>query len=151
MKKAILILLLLVMTVVLFTTNAQERPATQTYPTNKGIQFKEGNWNSILNLGKKSKKYIFIDAYTSCCAPCKLLKSQTFMDKGAAAYFNKNFIDATFDMEKGEGLSLAEKWNVGAYPTLLFFTPEGKLVMKQVGFVDGKRLREIEKQSLTKK
>ncbi len=54
-------------------------------------------------------------------------------------------------MEKGEGIELAKKWDVNAYPTLLFFTPDGKMVMKQIGFVNGKNLVEIGKEVLSKK
>ena len=100
---------------------------------------------------KKSGKFIFVDAYTSWCGPCKLLKSTTFKDKKAAAYFNMNFINYTTDMEKGEGPTLAEKWNITAYPSLLFLNPQGIMVLKQVGYVNAETLVEFGRQALLKK
>ncbi|MBB4801716.1 thioredoxin family protein [Flavobacterium aquidurense] len=116
----------------------------------KEIKFSDGKWKDIAAMAKKNKKYVFVDAYTTWCGPCKLLKSQTFREKEVISFFNKNFINVSVDMEKGEGLTLAQTWDVTAYPTLLFFNPEGKLIMKHLGFVDGARLIEIGKQSLAK-
>lgn len=100
---------------------------------------------------KKSGKFIFVDAYTSWCGPCKLLKSTTFKDEKAAACFNKNFINYSVDMEKGEGPALAGKWNINAYPSLLFFNAKGEMVMKQVGYVNAETLVELGRQALLKK
>jgi len=116
----------------------------------KEIKFSDSKWKDIATMAKKNKKYVFVDAYTTWCGPCKLLKSQTFREKEVISFFNKNFINVSVDMERGEGLKLAQTWDVTAYPTLLFFTPEGKLIMKHLGFVDGARLIEIGKQSLAK-
>lgn len=118
--------------------------------TESEIRFTEGKWNEVMTRAKKSGQYIFVDAYTSWCAPCKLLKSRTFKETHAASYYNTNYINYRIDMEKGEGPKLAEKWQVSAYPTLLFFSPEGKLLMRQVGFVTGDKLIDFGKQAKTK-
>ncbi|MDQ1095822.1 MULTISPECIES: thioredoxin family protein [Chryseobacterium] len=129
---------------------AQQMPNKKMETTAKEIKFSDGTWKDIAAMAKKNKKYVFVDAYTTWCGPCKLLKSHTFKEKEVATFFNKNFINVTVDMEKGEGLTLAQKWDVNSYPALLFFTPDGKLVMKQIGFVEGKKLIEIGKQSMAK-
>lgn len=130
---------------------AQNNPKAGMKKESQEIDFTNGKWSEIAAKAKKSKKYIFVDAYTTWCAPCKLLKSKTFKEKEAAVYFNKNFINVTIDMESGEGIALAEKWKVTAYPTLLFFTPQGKLVMTKIGFVNGKQLIEFGEQASKKK
>jgi thiol:disulfide interchange protein len=130
---------------------AQNTPDNGMKKESKEIDFVNGKWNEIAAKAKKSNKYIFVDAHTTWCSPCKLLKSKTFKEKEAAMYFNKNFINVTVDMEYGEGIALAEKWKVTVYPTLLFFTPQGKLVMTQVGFVNGKQLIEFGEQALKEK
>lgn len=124
----------------LFLTNVATAQMKETLNEKKGIHFTEGKWKDISAMAKKSRKYIFVDAYTSWCGPCKLLKSKTFLENKAAVYFNDHFINYTLDMEKGEGTELAEQWNVTAYPTLLFFSPEGKLLLQRVGFVNGEAL-----------
>ncbi|MGN7787668.1 thioredoxin family protein [Niabella sp. 22666] len=115
----------------------------------KEIGFVQGKWQDIVALAKKEGKYIFVDAFTTWCSPCIQLQKFTFKDAAAAEYYNTHFINYTIDMEKGEGLALAEKWNINEYPTLLFFSPEGKLVKKQTGYIDGKRLIDLGTDVLT--
>jgi len=69
----------------------------------------------------------------------------------AVAFFNDHFINYSVDMEKDEGLQLSDRWEVTAYPSLLFFTPDGKMIMKKIGYVDGKHLVEFGEQALIKK
>ncbi len=131
--------------------SAQIKNTTDMPEGKGGIQFTEGKWQDIRKKAKSSGRYIFVDAYTSWCAPCKLLKSKTFIDQNAAGYFNKHFINYTIDMEKGEGLELAEQWEVMAYPTLLIFSPDGKMLKRQIGFVDGMGLIDFGKSALAAK
>lgn len=97
-------------------------------------------WTAILHQAKSEKKVIFVDAFTSWCAPCKVLKNTVFTDPKVAAYFNQHFINCTFDMEKGEGVQLSNEWNVTAYPTLLFFDKDGKIIKQYVGLLQAKDL-----------
>lgn len=142
------VFLLLVMTNTVF---AQKKADTKNSASKPEILFQGKTWSETLAQAKRSGKYIFVDAYTTWCGPCKLLRSTTFKDKDAAALFNENFVSYAVDMEKGEGVGLAEKWEVTAYPALLFFSPEGKMVLRQMGYVDGKKLTEFGKQALEKK
>ena len=130
---------------------AQTIETQNMMPVAKKISFIKGTWEQVAALAKKNGKYIFVDTYTDWCSPCRQLKNVTFKDPEAAAFFNENFINYTVDMEKGEGVELAEKWDVTEYPTLLFFTPEGKMVMKQIGYVNGMQLIEFGKQALSGK
>lgn len=116
-----------------------------------GITFTDGKWKDVKAKARKDNKYIFVDAFTTWCAPCRQLKKVTFKERNAVAYFNSNFINYTVDMEKGEGIELAEQWGVTGYPALLFFTPEGKMIMKHIGYVDGKQFVEFGKQALDRK
>lgn len=109
------------------------------------ITFRKDLWDNIKALAKKESKYIFVDAYTTWCGPCKLLKKTTFKDKNTADFYNKNFISFAVDMEEGEGTLLSQKWNVTSYPSLLFFTSEGKMIRKQIGFLNGIQLIELGK------
>jgi thioredoxin 1 len=143
---------LFLLLIMLSTENilSQEKKGIETKYSTHEIVFAKNKWKIVMAVAKKSGRFIFVDAYTSWCGPCKLLKSTTFKDKKTAAYFNKNFISFTIDMEKGEGTALAKKWDITAYPSLLFFNPEGKMVLKQVGYVNAETLMELGRQSLLK-
>jgi thioredoxin 1 len=120
--------------------NAEKRVAAET-----GIQFVEADWNKALQEAKKQKKLIFIDAYTSWCGPCRMLKQNTFTDKAAGEYFNKHFINIALDMEKGDGIAFAEKYQIRAYPTLLIMDADQKSVSISEGYIDPGQLIEFGK------
>ncbi|MCD0490067.1 thioredoxin family protein [Pedobacter sp. MC2016-14] len=125
-----------------------------------GIQFARGSWAEITARAKNEKKLIFIDCYTSWCGPCKKLAAEIFPQKAVGDVFNRSFINYKVDMEKGEGIDLARKFHVGAYPTLLWIDANGNVVHRVVSFIKvdvllaeahtalngGSRLAELEKQ-----
>ncbi|WPU94766.1 thioredoxin domain-containing protein [Mucilaginibacter sabulilitoris] len=109
-------------------------------PKMTGITFTDKTWKEILSLARQQHKLIFLDAYADWCAPCKLLKERTFKDPAVGAQFNRQFINASVDVEKGEGLVLAEQYDITAYPTLLFLDSDGKVIFKSEGFVNADQL-----------
>ncbi len=100
-----------------------------------GIKFEDSNFKSILQKAKKENKLIFLDAYTTWCGPCKLMAKNIFPLQKVGDYYNANFVNAKIDMEKGEGLELAKKYKVQAYPTYLFIDGDGKEVHRTLGYV----------------
>ena len=61
------------------------------------------------------------------------MAANIFTNDTVADYFNKTFICAKVDMEKGEGPVLSKKFEVRAYPTLLFADTTGTMIHKKVG------------------
>ena len=116
-----------------------------------GIKFMEENWAKALAEAKKQNKLVFLDAYTSWCGPCKMLKRNTFPDKAAGEFFNKNFINVALDMEKGDGLAVAATYQVRAYPTLIITDGDGKIITYSEGYVDAAQLIEFGKHGLSRK
>ncbi|MGI9580424.1 thioredoxin family protein [Chryseobacterium sp. RRHN12] len=104
----------------------------------QGIKFEEGNFASILAKAKNEKKLVFIDAYASWCGPCKLMVKNIFPLQSVGDYYNSHFINAKIDMEKGEGIELAKKYNVKAFPTYLFIDGNGEAVHRTLGYVEEK-------------
>lgn len=100
---------------------------------NRKIEFQDKPWNDILQMAGATDKIIFMDAYATWCGPCKWIAANMFTNDTIADFYNEKFICVKFDMEKGEGLSLAAQYQVKAYPTLLFITSKGELVHKRVG------------------
>ena len=111
--------------------------------TAQGISFQHDNWKSILAQAKSENKLIFLDAYTTWCGPCKAMAKDIFTNDKVAAIYNSSFINAKIDMEKGEGLELASKYNVQAYPTLLFIDGDGEVQHKALGFQNVEQFLEL--------
>ncbi|TCC93670.1 DUF255 domain-containing protein [Pedobacter frigiditerrae] len=102
-------------------------------------------WATVLEKAKKEKKMIFLDGYATWCGPCKKMDAETYKDQAVADYYNANFINVKYDMEKGEGKTLAEKYMVEAYPNLMYIDTEGVLLHKGVGFLEAKEFVDLGK------
>ncbi|MEN3040037.1 MAG: thioredoxin family protein [Bacteroidia bacterium] len=101
-----------------------------------GVRFFEGSWEALLKEAQKQGKPIFVDFYAVWCGPCKMLERYTFSNPEVGAYVEKNYIAYRIDAERGEGSSLADRYRIRAYPTIVFLDPQGNEIGRQVGYVD---------------
>lgn len=99
----------------------------------QGIEFKKMTWAKAQKEAQKSKKLIFFDAYTTWCAPCKMMEKDVFPNENVASFFNQNFICTKMDMERGEGVELARLLNIHAFPTFIFADENGKVLHVDAG------------------
>jgi len=76
-------------------------------------------WEKIKQKAIKEGKLVFLDCYAVWCGPCKKMDRTVFHEPGVVDFFDTHFINTKFDMEKGEGVDLKNKFNVQAYPTYL--------------------------------
>lgn len=102
--------------------------------TAPGVQFFEGTWEELLATAQKQGKLIFVDVYTDWCPPCKQMDREVFPLKEVGDSYNSMFINYRLDAEKGEGVALAKKFSVKAYPTYLYLDAKGSLLHRAVGF-----------------
>jgi thioredoxin-related protein len=103
------------------------------FAQNRSIKFEHGSFKEIKEKALKENKLIFIDAFTTWCGPCKQMAKNIFTNDTVADYYNKNFVNAKIDMEKGEGIELAKQYDVRCYPNLLFVDGNGNLVHRIAG------------------
>jgi len=106
---------------------------THLYSQNRSIQFIDKPWSEILAQAKAENKLVFLDAFASWCGPCKWMAANIFTNDSVADYFNSTFICVSLDMEKGEGITLRNKYQVRYFPTLLFINQDGEIVHQRVG------------------
>ncbi|MHC1780075.1 MAG: thioredoxin family protein [Bacteroidales bacterium] len=95
--------------------------------------FENGSWAEVKAMALKNNKLIFIDFYTDWCGPCKQMVKNIFPLPESGDFYNKNFINYKINAEKGEGVSIAKKFNVQSYPTYLFIDGNEKMYYKSGG------------------
>jgi thiol-disulfide isomerase/thioredoxin len=128
----------------------QTKPATEQHNTEGGIEFFHGTFAEALEKAKAENKIVFMDAFTEWCGPCKRMAATTFKDAKVGKFLNANFVNVKMDMEKGEGPALGRKFDVAAYPTLLFLNEKGEQVHKAVGALEPDGLIGAARQALGK-
>jgi len=98
------------------------------------IDFEKGTFKEALAKAEAEDKLIFMDAYAVWCGPCKMMDREVFANAEVGDFYNEHFVNVKMDMEKGEGVVLAERYGVQAYPSLLFLNSQGELVHRGVGY-----------------
>ena len=92
------------------------------------ISYAEG-----LKAAKAEGKLLFVDFYTEWCGPCKMMANNVFPQKDVGDYMNAKFVCLKIDAEKGEGVELAKRYAVKAYPTFVIIGADEKEVGRKVG------------------
>ncbi len=138
-KIATAIVLLLAMCATVMVSCSDSDDVTDEAVTG-GIEFFRGTWDEALAKANKENKMVFLDAYASWCGPCKKMKRNVFTDTAVAAFFNKNFVNVAADMEKGEGVTIADKFGIDSYPTLIFTNGDGMQLGRESGYHDPEEL-----------
>ncbi len=108
--------------------------------TGQGMEFFHGSIEEALEEAKKENKLIFVDAYTTWCGPCRRMQNNIFPQEEVGDFYNKNFINMKINMETQDGMKFGLDFPVRAYPTLMFISPEKKLMLKSVG---GKKVEDF--------
>lgn len=118
---------------------------------NKGIRFENEpvNFDKILEKAKKENKIVFADCYTSWCGPCKWMAKNVFTNDTVGDFFNSNFICVKIDMEKGEGPEIANRYEIGCYPTFLFLDSDRNVIYRISGSCSVEEFFEMAKKAIS--
>ena len=83
-----------------------------TAQENKGVNFENLTFAQAIAKAKSGNgpNMVFMDCYTEWCGPCKQMDLVIFPQKAAGDYFNANFVNIKKDMEKGEGIDIAQNF-----------------------------------------
>jgi thioredoxin-related protein len=111
-----------------------------------GIHFTHSaNWQQVLEKAKAENKFIFVDAYTTWCGPCRQMAKAIFPLKDVGDFYNDHYISIKVQLDttqkdnedvKGwyaDAHNIMTNYKVNVFPTYLFLSPEGKLVHRAVG------------------
>lgn len=103
-------------------------PVVYAQTNESAIAFKDISFSEALKQAKSQGKLVFVDCYTSWCAPCKWMEQNVFVNDSVYTFFNNHFINYKVDMEKGEGIELRKRYGVNSFPTYLFVNNSGEVV-----------------------
>ncbi len=127
-------------------TDPPEKAANQS--NQKGIDFFQGSWKEVKNKAAETGKPVFVDAYAEWCGPCKMMDRRVFTRKKVGKFYNEHFINYQYDMEKGNGPKFRKKFRVTAYPTLIYFNSEGKVIKRKRGAMGPQSLLKLGKKAM---
>lgn len=102
------------------------------------VDFYEGTFSEMQAKAHAENRPYFVNFYTSWCSPCTRMNEITYGETDLVAYVERNYLAYTVDAESFSdgGLELADEYQVLFYPTILLFSPDGKLLHKSTGFKD---------------
>jgi thiol:disulfide interchange protein len=93
-------------------------------------------WGSSFTTATKMAKadqVIFVDVYTDWCGWCKYMDQQVYTDPRVQSFAAKQVFVKLNAEDRAEGTAFAERHGVRAYPTLLVFAHDGRLIASQPG------------------
>jgi thioredoxin-related protein len=137
------------------------RGSVKTSIAETGVEWIESlNWQQIKEKAKQENKYILVDCYTTWCTPCKRMDQGVFSKKDVGDLLNDKFIAVKVQMDVTkkdpeavkawykDAARIGKEYFVFAYPTQLFFGPQGELVDKITGFQEKDKFISIARASL---
>jgi len=114
-----------------------------------GIKFEQNLlWQQVKDKAKTENKYIFVDLFASWCGPCKQMDREIYTSEKLGQYMNDKFVSIKVQADTSktddqktkdwysDAHSITTEYGGIGYPTFLFFSPEGKLVSRDLGFKD---------------
>ena len=100
-----------------------------------GINYFKGSFDDALQEASKQSKPVFIYGYTGWCGYCTKMNKSTFKEKEVNDYMNTNYINLSYDMEKGEGVYIASKYGLRSYPAYVILSKDGELREIRFGYM----------------
>lgn len=113
----------------------------------KGIQWsKDPSWQAVKDRAKAENKYIFVDVFATWCGPCKRMEKEVYTNDSVGDFFNKNFIAVKLQTDQtanddvyvkswyNDAESILNDYAIDAFPSFIFFSPEGAVVDMNQGF-----------------
>lgn len=122
---------MLVLSCILISWNGNKAP---TDSLDKDLIIIEQNYTQALAVAAEEKKLLFIDFYTSWCAPCKKLDTLIFQNDSLSRILGRHFVLLKYDAEQDKVFHLSKKHHINSYPTGLIVNQEGYVVNRQYGF-----------------
>lgn len=122
-----------------------------SFAQEKGMHFEHGTtWSDILAKAKTENKYIFVDCFTTWCGPCRYMSANIFPQEEVGEFMNEKFLNVKLQLDTTDADNdEVKKWyqdahdimtqfKIRAFPTYLYFDPNGNAVHRLVGGMEAK-------------
>jgi thioredoxin-related protein len=127
----------------------------------KGIQWtKDLNWEQVKLKAKIENKLVFVNCFASWCIPCKAMAKNIYTDRLVGDFLNEKFICLNVQIDSSsqddnnvnkwdEDVRIFKnKYNISEFPSYLFFSSDGKIVHKDIGYKNVNDFLEIAKKAI---
>ena len=95
--------------------------------------FHYGDVASAFDAAKQKNQIMMIDFFTTWCGPCKQLDKNIYQNPAFRPYTEK-MVCYKIDAEKGEGIDMANKYNIRVYPSVVFDDASGREIERKIGY-----------------
>lgn len=126
-----------------------------------GVRFQQGSsWEELKEKARAEHKYVFMDCYATWCGPCKMMDRDVYPNDTVGDFFNQHFIsvkvqtdtnkndDANIQSWYTDAKKINDAYSIKELPTFLFFSPDGELVHRGVGFLPTNQFIELASHAL---
>lgn len=110
------------------------------------VKFRELSYEEALKVAETEHKLLFLDAYTSWCAPCKKMEKEVFTRSEVGQLLNTHFVCVKYDI--GNYPELQKRLKINAYPTFLILRADGTEQHRIVGGCDAEEFMQRVKEGL---
>jgi thiol:disulfide interchange protein len=98
------------------------------------------SWSKAKAMAAKQKKPMMVDFYADWCPPCQAMLKTTWKDK-AVVERSKRFIPVLIDIDAYA--QIADDAKVSAVPTVVFYSPSARELLRADGYRDAKAMLDL--------
>jgi len=147
--KHLTFLLIAILPFTFLNCNGSKKISKSKPVSQKGVDFiKSETLTSVLEDAQNSGKIVFLDMYTTWCAPCKIMDEEVYTDRSVEDLLDSKMISYKVDAEKGNGPDLTVIYNVNVFPTLIFLDDKGREIVRNDGALSTTGFLELAQRAL---